>query len=120
MLPMGDYVASSSHLKMLHENFGKDQHGLRLKDIDLKDKQNFDAIMKIIRAAPHLKNIPEAVGTRQLIEIIQCVIDSYMDKTLEPLQRIAKNMVCSIFPPILVQLDHCTPIAQSTKAFHYF
>ena len=90
MLPLGDYVAGSSHLKILHANFGKDLHGLRLKDIDLKDKQNFDAIMNIIRAAPHLENIPEAAGTRQFIEIIQCVVDSYMDKSLEPLQRIEK------------------------------
>ena len=52
MLPIGDYVAGSSHLKILHANFGKDLHGLRLKDIDLMDKQNFDAIMNIIRAAP--------------------------------------------------------------------
>jgi len=94
MLPMGDYVASSSHLKLLHANFGKDQHGLRLKDIDLKDKQNCDVIMNTImntiRAAPYLKNIPEAIGTKKLIEIIQYIIDSYMDKTLEPLQRIEK------------------------------
>ena len=90
MLSMGDYVAGSSHLKILHANFGKDLHGLRLKDIDLKDKQNFDAIMNIIRAAPHLENIPEAAGTRQFIEIIQCVVDSYMDKSLEPLQSIEK------------------------------
>ena len=97
MLPMGDYVAGSSHLKMLHTNFGKDQHGLRLKNIDLKDKQNFDAIVNIIRAAPYLKNIPEAVGTRQLVEIIQCVVDSYMDKTLEPLQRIEKIWYAVLF-----------------------
>ena len=53
----------------------------------MKDKQTFDAIVNITQAAPYLNNIPEAVGTKQLIEIIQCVIDSYMDKTLEPLQR---------------------------------
>ena len=65
MLPMDDYVAGSSLLKMLHANFEKDQHGLRLKDIDLKDKQIFDANMNIIWL---LRIIPEAVGTRQLIK----------------------------------------------------
>ena len=38
----------------------------------------------------YLKNIPEAAGTRQFIEIIQCVVDSYMDISLEPLQKIEK------------------------------
>ena len=28
-------------------SFSKDQHGLRLRDIDHKDKQNFEAIMRI-------------------------------------------------------------------------
>jgi len=71
MLSIGDYVASSSHLKMLHVNFEKDQHGLRLKNIDLKEKQTFDTIMNIIQADPYLKNIPEAVSTRQLRTIAE-------------------------------------------------
>ena len=37
-----------------------------------------------------MEKIPEAAGTRQMVKIIQCVVDSYMDKTLDPLQRIEK------------------------------
>jgi len=59
--------------------------------------------MQLCQAALYF---PEAVG---LIKIIKCVIDSYLDRTLEPLQRI-ENMVCCIFSTILVQLDYCTPI----------
>ena len=40
-LRMGDYIATGSHIYTLTTKFQKDEHGLRLRDINHKDKQNF-------------------------------------------------------------------------------
>ena len=40
LLPMGRYLAGIQHLQMIQMSFGKDEHGLREKDIDYKDKQD--------------------------------------------------------------------------------
>ena len=44
---MGPYIATSSHLRMMQLTIGKDIHGLREKDINHKDKQNFEAVLHI-------------------------------------------------------------------------
>ena len=87
LIPMGGYVAGIQHLRMLQVSFGKDEHGLRERDIDHKDRQNFNAVM---RASPLLQNIPDAQATKQFIYIVQCVVDAYLDKKLDPLVRIEK------------------------------
>ncbi len=97
LLPMGEYVAGIHHLRMLQASFGKDEHGLRERDIDHKDKQNFSAVMNIIRASPFLNNIPDAQATKQYVEVIQCVVDAYLDKDLDPLVRIEKIWYALIF-----------------------
>jgi len=107
VLPMGIYVAGVQHLRMLHSNFGKDLHGLRERDIDSKDKQNFDAVLNIIRAAPHLLKIPDALATKHYIEVIQCVVDSYCKKSLEPLERVEKIWYALFFFAILAQCIQC-------------
>ena len=84
---MGRYVAGIQHLRMLQMSFGKDEHGLREKDIDHKDKQNYNAVLHIIRASHLLQNIQ---ATKQFVDIIQCVVDSYLDKKLNPIERINK------------------------------
>ena len=44
--------------------------------------------MNIIRASHLLQNIPDATATIQFVYIIQCVVDSYLDKKLDPIERI--------------------------------
>ena len=90
ILPIGNYIVAVQHLQLLYANFQKEQHGLRQRDLDSKDKQNFDAVVNIIRASPYLDKIPDALGTKLYIEVIQNIIDCYLDKTLDPLQRIEK------------------------------
>lgn len=90
VLPMGDYAAGCHHLRCLQLTFPKDQHGLRERDIDYKDKQNYDAVIHIIRASRILDNIPDAVGTKCYIDIMNCIVDSYLNKSLDPLSRIEK------------------------------
>ena len=83
---MGNYVAGSHHIRIVQFTYGKDQLGLRERDIDYKDKQNFDADLHIIcRASQLLDNIADAVGTNCYIEVMQCVVDCYLDKSIDPL-----------------------------------
>ena len=95
VLPMGNFFASGNHLHTLRLSLQKDKHGLRLKDINHKDKQNFQAVINITNAGHLLSHVPQANGTKQYIEIIKCVIDSYLDKALEPLERIEKSWYAS-------------------------
>ena len=49
VLPMGNYIATSANLKFIVKQFGKDIHGIRMRDLDHKDKQNFAEVENIIR-----------------------------------------------------------------------
>lgn len=93
---MSDYLASLHHLRMIQVAFGKDQHGLRERDIDHKDKQNFNAVLNIIRASP-LEKILVAVGTKHYIDMIQCVVDSYLSKELDLLSCVGKIWYATFF-----------------------
>ena len=47
ILPLGKYTAGGHHLRLLHNSFSKDHHGLREKDINHKDKQNYEAVLRM-------------------------------------------------------------------------
>ena len=47
VLLMGRYVAGAHHIRLIQTTFGKEVHGLRERDVDHKDKQNFDAVLNI-------------------------------------------------------------------------
>ncbi len=72
---MGSCVAGVHHIRMLMTTYGKDIHGLREKDVDHKDKQNFDAVINI---AHPLESLPDSKATKQYVELMQCVVDSYL------------------------------------------
>ena len=63
---------------------------MRERDIDDKDKQNFSAVMKIIRASPVLDQIPDAVATKQYINTSQWIVDSFLNTDLDPFSRVEK------------------------------
>lgn len=44
VIPMGKYLAGSHHLHIVVDTYSKDQHGIRQKDLDHKDRQNFEAV----------------------------------------------------------------------------
>ena len=90
VLPMGTYTAGPHHLQIIIKTMGKNVHGLRERDIDHKDKQNYDAVLHIIRSLPSLDQLPDAAATKQFIILIQTITDSYLDKGLHPLTRIEK------------------------------
>ena len=92
VLPLGKYIAGSHHLQIIHSTFSKDQHGLRVKDIDHKDRQNYEAVLRITSTSVMglLTHIPDAKGTVVYLKLMKAVTDSFLDKSLECLLRIEK------------------------------
>ena len=86
VLPLGSFIATSSHLHMLLKLCGKDQHGLRHSDLNHKDKQNFDAVENIIRASSLLDMMPDAEGTKCYVNVMSSAIYSFLDKNMSPLR----------------------------------
>lgn len=92
-LPIGKYYIQQSHLKQLIGKFPKDMHNLTLSTLNPIDKQNFDSVKRmcsdkvinLLRCEVHNSH-----GTVKFLELMQCIIDSYMDQTLSPLQRVYK------------------------------
>ena len=72
VLPMGNFTAGLYHLQILIESFAKEQHGICHKDIDCKDKQNYEAVLCISSptALKILKQFPDGRGTLQYLYIL--------------------------------------------------
>ena len=97
VLPLGCYIATMSHLSILVKLCGKDEHSLRIKDLDHKDKQNFNAVERIIKASHLLNKMPDAVGTKSYIGIIEAVLYSYLDKSMTPEKRLEEIWFATFF-----------------------
>ena len=87
------------HLRQIQHTFGKDQHGLREKDLNHKDKQNFDAVLHLSSESvlELLAVIPDAKGTKAYLEVIQCVIASFLDKKVDSVSRLEKAWYAVFF-----------------------
>ena len=93
---MGHYLAGGHHLT---STFTKDQHGLRQKDLDHKDRQNFDAVTHITSTSvlQLLEEVPDAKGTFKYLQILRSFMDAFIDKHLSPLERIKKAWYAIFF-----------------------
>ena len=110
----------NSSNRLVHtQQKGKGRHSLRERDVDHKDKQNFNAVLNIIRAAPLLQKLPDALATKHYVEVMQCVVDSYLNKAISPIERIEKNMVCYFFCPLLAPVDFTTSFIYSPRQPYY-
>ena len=90
VLPIGKYLAGIHHLQLATASFSKDQDGVRMRDINHKDKQNFEAVMRITHPTflKVLQQIPDAQGTIEFLRVMRCVVDSYLDENITALDRI--------------------------------
>ena len=97
-LKMGpNFEAGAYHLQQLYIKFGKEQHFLREKDLNQKDRQNFDAVQHIMNACHLLQQIPGFLGTKCYAEIVKNVVDSYLDKSLDTVSRLEKIWYATFF-----------------------
>ena len=99
VLPIGKYLVGIHHLQLAMEGFSKDQHGLQIQDINHKDKQNFEAVMRITHPTflKVLQQIPDTQGTVEFLRVLHCVVDSYLEENITPLHRIHKAWYAVFF-----------------------
>ena len=92
-MPFGKYAASSQHLRVVYNTFPKDQHDLRERDINHKDKQNYEAVTRMTSdfAMEILMSIPDAKGTFVYLKLMKSITDTFLDKSLECLARVEKE-----------------------------
>ena len=88
ILPFGDVLAGSHHLKMVSNTFTKDHHGIRHRDLEHKDKQNFESVSQI--TAQCVLDLLDAKGTLHYLKSLQYFVDAYLNKILSPLEWIFK------------------------------
>lgn len=90
ILPLGKFSAQCAHLTMLQSSFRKEQHNLRVKDLDHQDRQNFEAVNRLTSAnvISLLDEFPDALGTKYYLLMMKNIINSYLKQDLSPLQRI--------------------------------
>ena len=99
ILPLSSYSAESSHLCILQASFQKEQHNLRSRDLNHEDRQNFEAIVRIIdeKVLALLSEFADAKGTKYYLKATQSIIESFMDKNMAPLQRIEEAWFALLF-----------------------
>lgn len=90
--PFGKYFIEQSHLKKLIVWFSKDEHNLSPMVLNPVDKQNYDSAMRMCdeKVTNLLRNINESQGTIKFLEIMRNIVESFMEKSLTPLQRVQK------------------------------
>lgn len=73
---LGHYITGIHHLKIIQMSFGKDQHGLCEKDININDKQNYEAVLSMTTESFY-DCLP---GYQNYLTIMQYVNDGFLDK----------------------------------------
>ena len=104
-IPLREYLAGSHHLINVTEVFTKDQPGLRQKDIDHKDKQNFDAVTRITNPSVLglLKNISDAKGTLIYLKLLKNY-GCFFRQIFSTIRKDQKGMVCHFLFMVLAQI----------------
>ena len=72
ILSIGRYVAGAHHLRFVQKSFRQDQLGLRERDLNHKDKQNYDAVVRMCSPLVEkaLSQVPDSKATRAYLEVI--------------------------------------------------
>lgn len=93
LLPFGNSFIRIEHLYELLDMFTKDKHQLTATTLNSVDRQNFRSALRVClkRVTDLLRDhIKESESTIQFLQMMRDIIDSLMDYSLTPLQRIRK------------------------------
>ena len=93
ILVIGDANACAAHLKFVLSDFPKEQHGLSARCLDVKDKQNYSSKETILGEGvldclEKLDSKLSTKGTREYLEIMRNIRDSFLNKSLRPQKRL--------------------------------
>lgn len=93
VIPFGNCFIKMQHLVYLLANFPKDRHELTVTILNPIDRQNFASVKRMCdtKVISLLRGeVLGGEGTALFLEMAKNIIDSYMDKTLAPLDRVQK------------------------------
>lgn len=114
-LPIGRYFIRLEHLYELMNTVGKDQHFLTPSTLNPTDRQNYESAKRM--CSPEVirllkEKIKNSDGTIQFLQIMRDFIDAFMNKCLNPLQRVRKSwyplFVIRIWREFIVSKAGCT------------
>uniref|UniRef100_A0A1X7U626 Uncharacterized protein n=1 Tax=Amphimedon queenslandica TaxID=400682 RepID=A0A1X7U626_AMPQE len=94
---MGQFIASNAHIHILVQLYGKERHGIREKDLDHRDKQNYESVENLMRASHLLTKIPDALATKCYIDLINAAVNSFLDNSYPPEKRLHEIWYVSFF-----------------------
>lgn len=100
IMPMGNKVASVAHLKMLLHKVGKGDHGLVMKDVCADDRQNYDALKKIMKpevSKALAKHVVDSQATIMFLKLCCEISSSLYENNLSPLERIYRIWHANFF-----------------------
>ena len=92
LLVMGTETACRVHLEQLVHRIPKDRHGLTLRCISQKDKQNYDSITSILKLDV-VQCVKDEVselrpdGTISFLRLMRDIRDAFFKKSISPLER---------------------------------
>jgi len=70
---------------------------LRSKDLDHQDRQNLNAVVRIIDGKVLTLLVADAKGTKHYLSATRSIIESLMNKNLTPLKRIEEAWFALLF-----------------------
>ena len=93
ILVMGKHSAVVTHLKFVLNEFPKERHGLSLRTLDVRDKQNYSSIEVMLNDGVFecLEEINAKIdvkGTIAYLKLMKDIRDAFLNKELSPSQRI--------------------------------
>ena len=93
LLILGNENASKIHLQHILNKFEKGKHNLTYKDIDSKDKQNYNSVTSLLSeevesCLSDISPLMKTKGTSAYLKVMRSYRDSVFDKSLPPLDRI--------------------------------
>nr|CAH0104306.1 unnamed protein product [Daphnia galeata] len=92
------YTVSPNHIFLLMEIVLKEKHGIRKSDINLENKMNYDAVVRL--RSPTVQKL-----IKENLKIINLILSSYTEKNLSPRERIYRIwMACGTSLSILAFL----------------
>jgi len=100
LLAIGNYVVSSSHLRLLMETRSKEEHGLSDYCLSNEDKQNFDVSLRICqeKVTDLLQQyVVGSEGTVAYLTVMRYSIEACLVKAASPLERLYKIWYCVFF-----------------------
>lgn len=93
ILPIGNYLVSIGHIKILLKSVSKEIHGLTYSDICPTDRQNYKSLEKTLeeRVLNALKkHTPNSEATIKYLNIFKQITSSILSSDMQPLDRVYK------------------------------